>query len=131
MNLGFAPTKENRAVHWRYSYAVLIFIAGFDMKRWSFVLLLAGSMPAAGALGFWFGVREGLQLGVWADAAPRGALALHSLTPSELENCRLNMACEFDVDHSLIWPHYLHTCPLYSYLDSIWGLPDYSQHMAT
>ena len=68
MNLGFAPTKENRAVHWRYSYAVLIFIAGFDMKRWSFVLLLAGSMPAAGALGFWFGVREGLQLGVWADA---------------------------------------------------------------
>jgi hypothetical protein len=95
------------------------------MKRAFVVLAVLLGCVASGAVGYWFGFRDAYPLGVMADAAPRGAIALHHLKALSLGRLdRLAMAFEFDVDNGLIWSHYLEEAPLHEHWATLWGIPN-------
>lgn len=93
------------------------------MKRWRIILAFVGSCVVSGAVGYWFGFREALPLGVAADFLPRGVIAtghLKSLRTGQAENVILML--EYDVDNALILGHELFRHPLRKLLGPLWGL---------
>lgn len=89
---------------------------------------------AAGAGGFWYGIREGWQLGFMADAAPRGIVAtgnLNALKAGKKETVVLLL--ESEVDNGLLFSYQFLQHPLINYLEPVWGLgayPDNEKYIA-
>ena len=94
---------------------------GLMRKSVALTMLIAG-IAASGATGFWFGVREGMSLGLMTDAAPRGVLAagmLSQLNTGKTED--VAPLLDFDVDKGLIWSHQLSESSLGPLLKPLWG----------
>ena len=75
------------------------------------------------ATGFWFGFREGWNIGAMAMMAPRGALAsslLRALDEGKPEKVKVFL--ESDIDNALLWSHSLQQSPLSHMLEPLWGL---------
>jgi hypothetical protein len=74
-------------------------------------IFVACCFSAAG--GFWFGFREALPLGLYADWLPRGVIATHLLSALRAGNTQnLATMLEFDVDNGLVWGYDLFNHPL-------------------
>jgi hypothetical protein len=99
------------------------------MRRWSLILAFFASCAASGAVGFWFGFREALPIGVAADFLPRGVLAtgyIKALRAGKPEN--VITALEFDVDNGLIWGHDLFQHPLRHLMGPLWDFQFYPEY---
>jgi hypothetical protein len=93
------------------------------MARITMVLALAMCAIASIAVGFWFGFREGWNIGAMAMMAPRGALSsslLQALAEGKPE--KVTVFLESDIDNALLWSHSLEQSPLSRLLRPIWGL---------
>jgi hypothetical protein len=102
------------------------------MKRWHIAtLVIAASLVSAG-VGFWFGFREALPLGVAADFMPRGTIAARHLAALRAGNTQnLATSLEFEVDNGLIWGHDVLNHPLRHLWNPLWGwnvYPEFEQY---
>ena len=94
------------------------------MKRYlifgTSALLLAAAAAAVG--GYWLGFRHGCRLGLMADAAPRGVVAIaqiRQLEKGQTESIRFDL--EAEVDSGLMWWHELDRFPLRRALNTLSG----------
>jgi hypothetical protein len=93
------------------------------MKRYlifgTWALLLAS---AAAVGGYWWGFRDGSRLGLMADAAPRGAVAIGNLRLLEKDQTdSVRFYLESEVDSALMWWHELDRFPLRRALNILSG----------
>jgi len=82
--------------------------------------LLLATASAGG--GYWLGFRQAWGLGLMADAAPRGVMAisqLHLLDTGHLEPIRMELNSEIDL--GLMWWHQIDQFPLRSALNTLSG----------
>jgi len=104
------------------------------MSRTTTVLALTLGSAACVAVGFWFGVREGWNLGAMAAMGPRGALSsslLIALDEGKPEKARVFL--ESDVDNALLWSRELEQSPMSPLLGPVWGVqafPRETQYVA-
>jgi hypothetical protein len=94
------------------------------MARAKLITLCCGIALVFGIAGFWFGVREGMRLGVLLDSVPRGSIAvyhLRALDSGKTGNMRVNL--EGQVDAALISAHQVQGYPLHALIEPIWGYP--------
>jgi hypothetical protein len=87
------------------------------MNRLRTVATFTAVCIISGAVGYWFGFREALPLGVAADFLPRGSIAIYQLDgirSGKTQNTITGL--EFDVDQGLIWGDKLFSHPLRNYL---------------
>jgi hypothetical protein len=102
------------------------------MKRWHIATLLIAASVVSAGIGFWFGFREALPLGVAADFMPRGTIAVQQLTALRAGNTQnLATSLEFDVDSGLIWGHDVLNHPLRHLWKPLWGwdvYPEFEQY---
>jgi hypothetical protein len=102
------------------------------MKRWHIATLLIAASTVSAAIGFWFGFREALPLGVAADFMPRGIIAAQQLTALRAGNTQnLATSLEFDVDNGLIWGYDVLNHPLRHLWKPLWGwdvYPEFEQY---
>ena len=94
------------------------------MVRARFVLLCCGIALAIATAAFWFGIQEGMRLGVMLDSVPRGSIAvgqLRALDEGKPGNLRINL--EGNVDMALIWAHEVQDHPLRPLFEPVWGYP--------
>jgi len=92
------------------------------MKRWAIALVVTISCVVSGAVGYWFGFREALPLGVAADFLPRGAIAighLKAIRSGKPENMVIML--EYDIDAGLIWADDVLRHPLRNAFEPLWG----------
>lgn len=107
------------------------------MTRVRFILIALTLALVVGAGAFWFGVREGMRLGVMLDSVPRGAIALHNLRALDTgKTGNMRIGLEGDVDTAMIWSYHLQEYPLHSLLEPVWGYPmhyhtDYLKRLTT
>src|SRR5450755_3788442 len=95
------------------------------MKRIAIAISVVLVCAASGAAGYWFGFRDAYPLGLMADAAPRGMLAIRYLNALDAgKTDRLRTAFEFDIDNGLIWSHYLSEAPFHDHWQALWGVPN-------
>jgi hypothetical protein len=103
------------------------------MKSAHLWLLVAAIGIVGLAVGFWFGVRTGANLGLMIDSAPRAAISLHHLNAIKVGNTtNAVIMLESDIDTALVWNHYLDEEPLRPLLAPLWGFnPDASSEYLT
>ena len=92
------------------------------MNRPRTALLFVTGCIASATIGFWFGFREALPLGLAADFMPRGVIAvqqLQALRSAKTQN--LVTALEFSVDDGLIWGYDVVHHPLRHLWGPVWG----------
>jgi hypothetical protein len=95
------------------------------------IFVVATSVAAIG--GYWAGFREAWSMGIRADAAPRGALALAQL--NLIQSGRIDDVkpmLEHDIDMGLILWHDLSKSsvgPLVNTLSGVEVIPDYEQYV--
>jgi hypothetical protein len=93
------------------------------MNRW---VAITGSLLfsiATGVFGYSYGLRQGWQLGLMADAAPRAVIAVSNLKALQKGNTEpINLFLETDVDMGIFWSYHLRQHPLANYFEPIWGL---------
>jgi hypothetical protein len=93
------------------------------MKRnliFSTTALLLAAAAAVG--GYWLGFRHGFRLGLMADAAPRGAVAIANLRLLEKgQTDPVRFYFESEVDSGLMWWHELDQFPLRGALNTLTG----------
>jgi hypothetical protein len=94
------------------------------MTRLRFALVVIGVSIITGAIGFYFGFREGALIGLIADWPPRAAISLNHLRAIESGKTKNTViGLEGDIDNALIWSHYLDEYPLQSIIEPIWNVP--------
>jgi hypothetical protein len=96
------------------------------MPLTKFIALACGIALVVATAAFWFGMREGMRLGVMLDSAPRGSIAvahLRALDAGKTGNLRISL--EGDVDMALIWAYYVQDYPLRPLFEPVWGYPLY------
>jgi len=99
------------------------------MKRWHLVLAFVASCVVSSAVGYWFGFREALPLGLAADSLPRGVIATQQLKARRSEKPQnVIIGLEYDVDMGLIWGHELFHHPLRHVLGPLWGFEFYPEY---
>jgi hypothetical protein len=94
------------------------------MTRAKVITLSCGIALAIAAVAFWFGMREGIRIGVMLDSVPRGSIAvaqLRALDAGKTGNLRINL--EGNVDMALVWAYELQEHPLYPLFEPVWGYP--------
>jgi hypothetical protein len=99
------------------------------MTRWTKALGFVAACLSSGAVGYWFGFREALPIGVAADFLPRGVIAtghLKGIRAGKTENVITML--EFDVDNGLIWGHDLFQHPLRHLMGPLWGFHFYPEY---
>src|SRR6266496_6285611 len=83
------------------------------------VLVLCG---ISAAIGFYFGFREALPLGLVADFAPRGVIATQYIGALRAGKTEFVIdALESDVDLGLLWSNELLEHPVRGLLEPVWG----------
>src|SRR6267378_342420 len=99
------------------------------MARWKFALLTVVLCLVSAGMGFWFGFREALPLGLMAETLPRGVLAtqhLKALRSGHSEN--LITALEYEVDGGLVWGYDVFDHPLRTLFVPLWGYDVYPKY---
>ena len=106
------------------------------MKRISALLLAVVPGIIGLGAGYWLGVREGANIGLMLDSAPRGSIALIHIQAIEAGKTQ-NMVTmlESDVDNALLWNCALEGDLLSPLLHPLWGfdtpgLPAYLTRIA-
>jgi hypothetical protein len=95
--------------------------------RYSLVVVLIATV--AGVAGYWFGFRDGFDLGPKVNAAPKGVLALSTLRLIQRgDTVQPQSILQSDIDIGLLWWHDVRQFPLSPYLASIWGFDVYPQN---
>lgn len=95
------------------------------------VIAVVAFIAACG--GYWLGFREAWSMGLRADAAPKGAVAIAHLRL--IESGRLNdvkFALESDIDTGLVLWHDLYSSPLRPAINALSGIdvfPEYEQYV--
>jgi hypothetical protein len=92
------------------------------MKPWAIVVVIVCVAVVSAIGGFWFGFRQAWGMGVMADAAPRGAIAIAHIR--WLDNGRtgdVKMQLESDIDSGLLWWHELSHSKLSGVLNTLSG----------
>ena len=103
------------------------------MKRGPAVVLILAAAAVAACGGYWVGFRHAWDMGLRADAAPRGAIAVSQLR--FLEQGRLNdvrVGLEHDIDMGLIHWHELLASPASPLLNVLSGedvMPEYERYV--
>ena len=103
------------------------------MKTWLAVGIGVVAAAGAASAGYWAGFREAWAMGVRADAAPRGAIAIFQLRA--IEAGRINdvkVGLEHDIDMGLIHWHDLSgssVSVLINFLSGTEVIPDYEQYV--
>src|SRR5216117_1633084 len=74
--------------------------------------------------GFWLGFREGAEVSLLVEAAPRGSISLYHLEGLK-RGVTQNMVTglEGDIDVALLYAERFERHPLYPILEPVWGLP--------
>jgi hypothetical protein len=86
-------------------------------------LVVVTGVCISAAVGFWFGFREALPLGVKIDRLPQGAIAMQQLNALRAGNTQnLATALEFNIDEGLVWGYDVFDHPLRGLLGPLWGL---------
>jgi hypothetical protein len=102
------------------------------MMRFRTAILYVAACVVSAAIGFWFGFREAMPLGVAADFMPRGSIAVRHLEALRAGNTQnLAISLESDVDNGLIWGYDVVNHPLRRLWKPLWGLdvyPEYEQY---
>jgi hypothetical protein len=101
------------------------------LKRLFLIVVVFAGVCISAAVGFWFGFREALPLGVKIDRLPQGAIAVQQLNALRVGNTQnLATALEFNVDEGLVWSYDVFNHPLRGFLGPLWGLnlPDYEKY---
>jgi hypothetical protein len=106
------------------------------MKRLTACVIALGCGLLGSATGFWFGIGEGINLGVMLASSPRASISLvhlRALDTGKTQNMRV--ALEGDIDNALLWSKALEDSPLYPVLQPLWGfdlayLPKYLTRLA-
>jgi hypothetical protein len=73
---------------------------------------------------FWFGMYQGMSLGIMLDSVPRGSIAIYhlrALDSGKTGNMRLGL--ENQVDAALISAYHVQEHPLRALLEPVWGYP--------
>ncbi len=97
------------------------------MNRRAKIAAVALSVAISGAGGYWFGVRQGMELAIWADSVPRGVIATGAHgTFAGGNSDRLKILFESDIDGGLLSLYYLDNSPFRNLMHPIWGLPKFS-----
>jgi len=93
------------------------------MKPWKLVALLLVVALTSAAIAFWFGLREGWNVGIMADSIPRGGISLHHIQKLSGGTVTRNTmtSLESDVDMALLWAYHLEHHPLRPILNTAWG----------
>ena len=92
------------------------------MKTWCISLTIAGVAVASAAAGYWFGFRQAWEMGLMAEAAPRGVVALgnmRSIDAGRIDEVKFSL--EGEVDAGLMWWHEISSSPLLPILDDLSG----------
>src|SRR5437879_5040522 len=102
------------------------------MKRLLLATAVLVGFCISAAVGFWFGFREALPIGVMADRLPQGVIAVQQLTALRAGKTQnLATALEFNIDDGLVWGYDLFNHPLRRLFSPVWGfspLPDYEKY---
>jgi hypothetical protein len=99
------------------------------MTRLRLSLLAITCCLLSGALGYWFGFREGLYFGVAADFMPRGVIATSELNALRAGNqTPVVIMLESEVDNGLIFGHDLFQHPLREAVSPVWGFSFYPEY---
>lgn len=102
------------------------------MMRFRTAIFVVAVCLVSAAIGYWFGFREAMTLGVAADFMPRGSIAVARLDALRAGNTRnLAVSFESDVDSGLIWGYDVVNHPLRHLWKPLWGLdiyPEYEQY---
>jgi hypothetical protein len=97
------------------------------------VLVVAVVGIAAACGGYWLGFREAWNMGVRADAAPRGVVAIGQLRLIEKGRLDdLKLALENDIDTGLLLWHDLSASPLRPAMNTLSGVevfPEYEEYV--
>ena len=103
------------------------------MKPGLAVVVLAVVAIIAACGGYWLGFREAWSMGIRADAAPKGVVAIGQLRLIELGRIEdLRGALETDVDTGLMLWHDLSASPLRPVMNTLSGIevfPAYEQYV--
>ena len=103
------------------------------MKVLTSVLVTIAIGAAALLVGFWFGFRHGWQMGLMAEAAPRGVVGMQlgqRLDADHGEEAKYYF--ESQIDAGLMFWHDLSDSPLAPYLDRLTGsdvFPEYEKYI--
>src|SRR5438309_2717583 len=99
------------------------------MTRRKLILLISLACVSSAALGFWFGFREALPLGLMADTLPRGVLAtqhLRQLRSGHTET--IVSALEYEIDSGLVRGSDVLDHPLRTLFMPVWGYDAYPKY---
>jgi hypothetical protein len=99
------------------------------MARWKFIVLLVLACVSSGAVGFWFGFREALPLGLTAETLPRGVLATLHLKQLRSGHTETTVsALEYEVDSGLVRGSDVLDHPLRTLFTPLWGYDVYPKY---
>jgi len=74
---------------------------------------------------FWLGFREGAEVSLLVDAAPRGSISLYQLEWLKKNGVTRNLVTglESDIDLALLYADRYEQHPLYPLLEPVWNIP--------
>src|SRR5258708_5157343 len=99
------------------------------MRRSLVAIAVLVACGASAGLGYWYGVRQGWDLGIAADSMPRGDMATYHLGVLQAGKPRtVIIALESDVDVGLIWGDEILQHPMRELWRPLWGFEVYPEY---
>jgi len=92
------------------------------MKGWQTITVMAGVAVFAAAAGYWVGFRHAWEMGLMAEAAPRGVVALGNIRSIDAAKTdQVKFMLEGEIDDGLLWWHELSNSRLLPVLNRLSG----------
>jgi hypothetical protein len=92
------------------------------MKTWHASLLVSGVAVVAAAVGYWIGFRQAWEMGLMAEAAPRGVVALANIRSIDAARTdQVKFTLEGEIDVGLLWWHEISNSRLLPVLNQLSG----------
>ena len=92
------------------------------MKHWRGILVTLGVAVLSAGVGYWLGFRQAWDMGLMAEAAPRGVIALANIRSIDAaQTDQVKFTLEGEIDAGLLWWHEISTSPLLPVLDQLSG----------
>jgi hypothetical protein len=96
------------------------------MKHWRAILVTLGMAILSAGAGFLFGFRQAWDMGLMADAAPRGFIALANIRSIDAARTdQVKFMLEGEIDAGLLWWHEITRSPLLPLLNQLSGVDVY------